>query len=152
MMINRRHFFVVSKSFCSFANAFVPVFRKLRKSKIRLLDCFRAARSAWSIVYLPSFVGAFISHSRWFMRRSAVFDPLVCLGGKSSTSKPCSVKNTTVLNSCRRSNTPFGVIFLFFWSWPWLYHGVVEVAKDHVPSGLIGVWSGGCFWKSTTKK
>lgn len=78
------------------------------------LDCHSAVLNAHLIVLALLSTGHYISHSKPFIFISDVLAPLRWTGGKSSTLKPCSVKNTTVAFSCVCRTTPFGVIVTCF--------------------------------------
>jgi hypothetical protein len=71
-----------------------------RMSKMMFSDCVSAERKLCSRVYLQLLRGLFISHSKSSMRISGVRAPFLWTGGSNSTSKPYSVRKTTVAFSC----------------------------------------------------
>lgn len=91
-MTNRRALLMSLNSFSNFAIFTASVIFEPRKSKMMFCDCRRAVLKARFMVLALLPTGHFISHSKSFIRISGVLAPFCCSGGKSSISKPCSVK------------------------------------------------------------
>ena len=114
IMTSRRALLMSLNSFSNFAIFTASVIFEPRKSKMMFCDCRRAVLKARFMVLALLPTGHFISHSKSFIRISGVLAPFCCNGGKSSISKPCSVKKTTVAFSCVCKTTPLGVILPCF--------------------------------------
>ena len=105
--------FLFRNCFSSSLRHFVWCLFVCLRSIMMFCDCLRALWMVFSISWLPSPRGAFISHFSPSILISGVCTPSILLAGISSTSKPCSVRKTAVAFSWVFKTTPLGVILPF---------------------------------------